>query len=144
VSGAELTKCAGRRRGPARPGQALLELALILPILLFLAFAVVGAGRVVQAQLGVSAVAREAARAGASGLSAGVGRARGEEVAAGYALGNGSLELLVSGGRFVPGSQVTSVATYDVDFGDLPLLGWARVRVRGEAREAIDLHRSSK
>ncbi len=144
MSGAEGVRHAWPGRRAARPGQALLELALILPVLLFLAFAVVGAGRVVQAQLGVSAVAREAARAGAAGLSAGTGRARGEEVAAGYALGNGSLGLLVDGGRFAPGGQVTSVVTYEVTFGDLPLLGWARVRVRGEAREAIDLYRSSR
>ena len=144
MSGAEGAGRATPGRRAARPGQALLELALILPVLLFLAFAVVGAGRVVQAQLGVSAVAREAARAGAAGLSAGTGRARGEEVAAGYALSNGSLGLLVDGGRFAPGGQVTSVATYEVTFGDLPLLGWARVRVRGEAREAIDRYRSNK
>lgn len=144
MSGVEGAPRARPGRRASRPGQALLELALILPVLLFLAFAVVGAGRVVQAQLGVSAVAREAARAAVAGRSPGAGRARGEEVAAGYALGNGSLGLLVDGGRFAPGGQVTSVATYEVTFGDLPLLGWARVRVRGEAREAIDLYRSSR
>ena len=61
------------RRATATEGQAFLEYALILPILLCLAFAVVGAGRVVQAQLGVSAVAREAARAGVAGRSPGRG-----------------------------------------------------------------------
>ncbi len=97
-----------------------------------------------QAQLGVGAVAREAARAGVAGRSAGGGQARGEEVARGYALSNGSLAVRVDGGRFAPGGQVTGVAAYEVRFDDLPLLGWAHVRVRGEAREAIDLYRSSK
>jgi hypothetical protein len=144
VSVAEHAGRSTPQRPVPRPGQALVELALILPLLLFLAFAIVGAGRIVQAQLGVAAVAREAARAGVAGRSALAGQARGEEVGRGYALTNGSLAVLVGGGRFTPGGQVTGVATYEVRFDDLPLLGWARVRVRGEAREAIDLYRSSK
>ena len=144
MSGAERDDGATPRRRGARAGQSLVEVAIALPLLLFLAFAVVGAGRVVQTRQGVSAVAREAARAGAQGLSAGAGRARGEVVARGYGLDNGSLALLVDGGRFEPGGRVVSVAAYEVDFGDLPLLGWARVRVRGEAWEAIDLYRSTK
>lgn len=144
MSGAERTGHAASR-GPASPsGQALVELALVLPLLLFLAFAVVGAGRIVQAQLGVGAVAREATRAGVAGRSVAAGQARGEEVGRGYALTNSSLAVRVNGGRFAPGGQVTGVATYEVRFYDLPLLGWARVRVRGEALEAIDLYRSSK
>ena len=114
------------------------------PLLLFLAFAVIGAGRILQAQLGVGATAREAARAAVAGRSPVAGRARGEEVARGYALTNGSLAVLVDGGRFAPGGEVTGVASYEVRFDDLPLLGWARVRVRGEAREAIDLYRSTR
>lgn len=128
----------------SRQGQALVEVALVVPLLLFLAFAVVGVGRVVQARLGVSAVAREAARAAVQGGNASAGRARGEAVGDGYALTNGSLTVLVDGGRFEPGGRVTSVVTYEVRFDDLPLLGWARARVRGEAWEAIDLYRSGK
>lgn len=144
MSGAEHVGRATSRRLGSHTGQALVELVLVLPLLLFLAFAVVGVGRIVQAQLGVEAVAREAARAGVAGRSAGAGQVRGEEVARGYALTNGSLAVLVNGARFAPGGQVTGVATYEVRFDDLPLLGWARVRVRGEALEAIDLYRSSK
>ena len=144
MSGVEHGDRAMSGRAVPRAGQALVELALVLPLLLFLAFAVVGVGRIAQAQLGVGAVAREAARAGVAGRSVGAGRARGEEVARGYALTNGSLAVLVDGGRFAPGGQVTGVATYEVRFDDLPLLGWARVRVRGQALEAIDLYRSSK
>ena len=143
MSGAERSGATQLRWG-ARAGQSLVEVAITLPLLLFLAFAIVGAGRVVQARQGVSAVAREAARAGAQGLSAGAGQTRGEVVARGYGLENGSLVLLVDGGRFEPGGRVTSVAAYEVDFVDLPLLRWARVRVRGEAWEAIDLYRSTR
>ncbi len=144
MSGAEHVDREASRPSVTRSGQALVELALVLPLLLFLAFAVVGVGRIVQGQLGVGAVAREAARAGVTGRSVGVGQARGEEVARGYALTNGSLVVLIGGGRFEPGGQVAAVATYEVRFDDLPLLGWARVRVRGEALESLDLYRSGK
>ena len=53
----------GRKERPVSRGEALLETALVLPLLLLLAFGVVGAGRVTQARLGVSAASREAARA---------------------------------------------------------------------------------
>ena len=135
------------RRRHAFRGQALVELALVLPLLLFLAFAVVGVGRVMQARLAVNAVTREAARAGAqagASTAAAAGMARGRDVAHGYGLTDRSLELLVDGGRFEPGGMVTSVASYEVRFDDLPLLGWAHLRVHSEAREAIDLYRSSK
>lgn len=133
-----------RRAARALPGEALLETALVLPLLLLLAFGVIGAGRVTQARLGVAAVAREAARAAVGSGSPGAGRDRGAEVARGHGLSNGSLELLVDGGRFEPGGRVVGVASYTVGFGDLPLLGWARVRVSAEAWEAVDHYRSSR
>ena len=47
------------RRGER--GQALIEVALVIPVLLLLAVGVVGAGRLVHAQMGVAGVVREAA-----------------------------------------------------------------------------------
>lgn len=136
---------ANRRASPrARRGEALLETALALPLVLLLAFGVIGAGRVTQARLGAGAVAREAARAAAESGSAPTGRDRGTEVASGYGLTNGSLNLSIDGGRFAPDGRVRGVASYTVGFGDLPLLGWARVTVRAEAWEAIDHYRSNK
>src|SRR5207244_4620739 len=86
---------ATRRRGDA--GQALVELALVAPLLLVLAFGVVGVGRVAQGQLGVSAVAREAARAAALADTPADARARGlargHDVAARYRLDNASPRL---------------------------------------------------
>ena len=83
-------------------GQALVETALVMPLLLSLALGVVGVSRVVQAQMGVSAVAREAARSAALESSpraaAGAGLVRGSDVAAGYGLTNGSLQLQVDPG----------------------------------------------
>lgn len=132
-----------RRGGRARRGDALLETALVLPLLLILAFGVVGAGRVTQARLGVGAASREAARAAVGARNIGAGRERGVEVARGYGLTNGSLDLRIGGG-LAPGGRAVGVASYTVDFGDLPLLGWARVTVRAEAWEAVDHYRSSR
>src|SRR5262249_49726003 len=54
----------GARRGTQR-GQALVELALVVPLLILLAVSVLGLSRVLQARMGVVGVAREAARAAA-------------------------------------------------------------------------------
>lgn len=134
----------GRRERHVSRGEALLETALVLPLLLLLAFGVVGAGRVTQARLGVGAASREAARATVGARNVGTGRERGGETARGYGLTNGSLELLVDGGGFAPGGRAVAVANYTVGFSDLPLLGWARVTVRAEAWEAIDHYRSAR
>lgn len=127
-------------------GQALVETALVLPLLLVLAFGVIGVGRVTQARMGVDAVAREAARSAAlasdPGNALSQGTARGQAVAAGYGLTNGSLQLAVNVGQFDPGGEVQASAGYTVSFGDLPLLGWAQLTVRSTHAERIDLYRS--
>jgi len=127
-------------------GQALVEVALVIPVLLLLAFGVVAVGRVTDAQMGVSAVAREAARAAAlannPGEAASRGVTRGQEVAAGYHLGDGSLQLAVSAGNFTRGGTVQVSARYTVSLGDLPLLGWAHITVGSTHLERIDLYRS--
>lgn len=123
-----------------------MEMALIFPLLLLLAFGVIAVGRVTQAQMGVSAVAREAARSAAlandPSQAASDGMARGQEVAAGYSLGNGSLQLVVDPGSFDRGSAVRASARYTVTFGDLPLLGWAQVTLGSTHLERIDLYAS--
>lgn len=127
-------------------GQALVELALVIPILFLLGFGVVAVGRVTDAQMGVSAVAREAARAAAltnDPTAAGSqGLERGREVAAGYHLGDGSLQLTVSAGDFNRGGTVQASARYTVALADLPLLGWAQLTVSSTHLERIDLYRS--
>ena len=133
--------------GPrAHRGQALVETALVLPLLLLLAFGVVGVGRVVQAQMGVSAVARESARVAAlandPAEAVAVGLARAREVATGYRLTNGSLQVVVDPGSMARGSQVRAAVRYEVELGDLPLLGWARVSVASDHLERTDLYRS--
>ena len=127
-------------------GQALVETALVIPMLLALAFGVIGVGRVTQAQMGVSAVAREAARAAAladdPAGAALAGLARGQEVATGYGLANGSLRITIDPGAMARGAPVGATARYEVELGDLPLLGWARVSVSSTHLERTDLYRS--
>ena len=51
-----------RKRLRGESGQALVEAALVIPVLLLLAFGVVMAGRVSHAKIAVQAAAREASR----------------------------------------------------------------------------------
>jgi hypothetical protein len=143
---ASWTSAATRSRPALRRGQALVETALVAPLLLTLAFGVVAAGRVAHGQMAVSAVARESARAAALADTAadarGRGAARGREVAAGYGLDDGSLDLRVEPGAFSRGGKVRTSARSDVSLEDLPLLSWARVPVSSEHVERIDAYRS--
>src|SRR5207244_11466380 len=58
-----------RQSATRHDGQAAVELALALPLLLLVVFGLLGAGRLTATIVSVSAVAREAARAGALGTS---------------------------------------------------------------------------
>lgn len=127
-------------------GAALIETAIVLPVLLTLVFGIVGVGRIVQARIGVSGVAREAARAAAladtASQASSQGLARAQEVASGYRLTNGTLQVVVDPGAFQRGGQVRSDAQYEVALDDLPLLHWVKVKVEAHDIERIDLYRS--
>lgn len=127
-------------------GQALLETALVLPILLLLAFGLVGAGRVTLAQLGVSTVSRESARVAtlASSPNEALSRAsvRGQEVARDCGLNNGTLRFTVDLGAFERGGRVESAAYYVVSLDDLPLLNVLRIPVESHHAERIDIYQS--
>lgn len=133
-------------RHSAQRGQSLVEAALVLPLLLLLTFGVLGVGRVLQAQMGVTAVAREAARVGAlstsPGQAAALASAQGQAVAQGYQLTNGSLQLTVDPGSLARGGRVRAEARYTVWLQDLPLPGWLHVSVHSAHIERVDLYRS--
>lgn len=130
----------------ARRGTALIETALVLPLLLFAAFGVIGVGRVTRAQMAVDAVTREAARSAAmasdpeSALNQGLARA--QAVAREDGLATSSVRLVLDVGQFARGGQVEASARYPVAFGDLPLLSWAQVTVTSVHVEPIDPYRS--
>lgn len=141
ASKACLCRVPARRRRATQTGQALVELALVVPLLLMLVFGVVAVGRLVQAQMGVSAVVREAALSAAITQHADAGYARGQAVAVGYNLAPGALQLVVAG-DFKRGGQVGASARYTVSFGDLPLLGWANLTVTARHVEQVDRYQS--
>jgi Flp pilus assembly protein TadG len=132
-----------------RRAQAILELALVLPLLLLLAFGAVGVGRVIQAQMALSAVAREAARqaalaplppGGSAAYAKVSGESRGQFVAQGYGLKTAVVSVDTSG--FDAGSWVRAEATYVLSERDLPLLKWTTFTLHDSHLERVDPYRS--
>ncbi len=135
----------GRAHGGER-GQALVEAALVIPVLLLLAFGVVMAGRVSHDKTAVQAAAREASRALATasseqdGLAAAVEAAR--SVASGYGLSQERLTVDVESNGFQRGGTAGAEVSYRVPLGDLPLLNRLDLTVSSTHSERIDLYRS--
>jgi Flp pilus assembly protein TadG len=127
-------------------GQALIEAALVIPVLLLVVFGVVMAGRVVHAKIAVQAAAREASREVATATSESAGVAEGmqtaQSVADGYGLSQERLSVEIDANGFQRGESVTATVRYDVGLGDLPLLGRAGVSVTSSHSERIELYRS--
>ncbi|MCL4239743.1 MAG: pilus assembly protein [Dehalococcoidia bacterium] len=127
-------------------GQALVEAALAIPVLLVLVFGVVAAGRVVEAKIAVQAAARESSRALAVAPSEEQGIADaltvGENVADGYGLDSDRLTVEVDSGGFARGGTVMSEVRYNVSLSDLPLLSFFDVDVGASHSERIDIYRS--
>jgi hypothetical protein len=128
--------------------QALVELALMLPLVLAIVFGTVALSRLIQAQTAVVTVAHEAARAGSLAVSAedAVARMqhRVELVAPGLGLDPRAVELAYDVSTFTrdPG-QVVAVVRYPLDLHDLPLAGWvAPPVVRAEHVEWVDPFRA--
>ncbi len=142
---------ADERRQPvhrAQSAQALVEVALTLPVVLTLLFGTLALSRIVQAQTAVVAVAHEAARAGALASSADDAitrmRRRVELVAPGFGLDPRAVVLdwdVSTFGR--DRGQVTATVRYVVDLTDLPIAGWVPApAVRAEHVEWLDPFRS--
>jgi TadE-like protein len=107
-------------------GQATVELALVTLILAVMVVGMVSASEIIQAQIGLTAVAEEAAVAAALAPSSETveqrGLERGLAVANGYALRNGSLSVAIQFDQFAPGQQVRALAGYQLSARDIPLL----------------------
>lgn len=127
-------------------GSALVEAALVLPVLLILVAGIVMAGRVAHAQIAVQSVAREAGRTVAIAPSESEGLAAGEAralaVASGHGLATAQLGLVIDAGGFERGGVVRVEASYPVGLGDLPLIGALDITVTGSHEQRIDLYRS--
>jgi hypothetical protein len=128
--------------------EALVEMALALPVVLALVFGTIAISRIVQTRTALIAVAQEAARAAALASSptdaSARMRARAVLVAPGLGLDARTLVLGWDLSRFAanPGEVVAEVE-YPVDFGDLPLIGdLPALVVRAEHAEWVDPFRS--
>ena len=105
-----------------------------------------GLARLIEAQAGVNAVAYEVSRSAAAANTAGEaeqwGQQRKDELAAPYRLTNGSLAVQIEASGFGRGQPIQTVATYQVRFDDIPLLGWASREVSGRHTERVERFRS--
>jgi len=149
IVAALLVEARPRHHLPLRqPAQALVEVAVLLPVVLLLVFGTIGVSRYVQTHAAVVAVTHEAARAAAlaSGPSDAIDRMRqrSQVVAPGFGLDARMLVLRWDVTRFdnQPG-QVAATIEYPLDFGDLPLVGALfPTVVRAEHSEWVDPFRS--
>ena len=149
IVAALLVEAQPRQRLPVRqPAQALVEVAVLLPVVLLLVFGTIGVSRYVQTHAAVVAVAHEAARAAAlaSGSSDAIDRMRQRTqlVAPGFGLDTRLLVLRWDVTRFAnQQGQVEATIEYPLDFGDLPLVGALfPTVVRAEHSEWVDPFRS--
>ena len=139
---------ASARRGlhGEESGSALIEAALVLPVVLVVAAGVVMAGRVAHARIGVEAVAREAGRALAQAPSAQQGlrdaRVRALAVARGYGLDETAVVVRLDSGSFARGGFVRAHVSYRVGLADIPLLGRPAATVSASHEERVELYRS--
>lgn len=127
-------------------GQAVLEAAIILPVILLLVFGVLGVERVLHAEAAVQVVAHDAARMAALANSPDgavqQGEAAGLATAGTERLDPADFALTVNAQDFRRGGQVISHAQYVVHFRDLPLLGWASLPVDSTNRQPVDRYRA--
>jgi Nuclease-related domain/TadE-like protein len=132
----------------AQSAQALVELAVGLPLILALLFGTLVISRVVQARTAVVAVAQEAARAAALGNSPEDAvvrmRQRADAVAPGLGLDPRAMRLDWDVSAFLlRDGHVVAMVHYRVDLSDLPLAGWAlEPTVQADHAEWVDPFRS--
>jgi Flp pilus assembly protein TadG len=129
-------------------GQALVEMAIAMPILLVLALGVMGAGRAIHARVALEAAAREGARAVATApdpCDAAVAVARARETARGYGLDLARLTVQVSGGCD-RGSLRRVMVGYTVPLRDLAFMPFlqlpGQVTMTARATHVVEQYRS--
>lgn len=127
-------------------GQALVEAAIVLPVLLVLVFGVVMAGRVVHAKIAVQAAAREAGRALATAPSEDQGLTEADDAArsaaGGYGLTGDGLSIDLESNGFERGASVTATVSYDIGLGGLPFFGDLDITVSSSHSENVEPYRS--
>ncbi|MBL7489713.1 pilus assembly protein [Frankia sp. AgB1.9] len=139
----------GARRGrPGRErGSAAVELALLAPLLVLLALAVLAAGRQTEARMQVNDAAAAAARAATIARTPTDAVSAARDAVAGMTTGDTAgcqtptVSLDVS--DFVPGGTVTATVQCTVRLGDLTGLGLpGSVTLTASASEVLDKYRA--
>ncbi len=129
-----------------RRALATIEMGFLALLLVVVLLGIVSVAGIVQVEMGLAAVAEEAARAAAMAPSVALvqerGQNRGAAVGAGYALRNGSLSVTVDASRFAPGGRVRAIAAYRVTSADLPMLVAGTVDLDREHTEVVPRFRS--
>jgi hypothetical protein len=124
----------------------MVEFTFLAPMLMLFVLGLVGLGVEVWAQLGLVAVAEEAAHTAAVApddvAAIQQGTARGYQVGSGYRLGNGSLQVAVDASDFGPGGRVSAIATYRLGRTEIPLLGSLDLPLQQQHVEVISRYRS--
>ena len=132
----------------AQRGSATIELLVVAVALLAFTGGLMGIGRLTNTRTALAGVAREAARVAADAptptqaIHAGQQRAR--QVAAGYHLDPGRLQVAVDPAGLQRGGTLTVTASYQIPLDDLPSLRLLPNQVTLTARqlEPIDPHKS--
>jgi len=135
----------------ARPqrGQALVELALVLPVLLVYALSILAVGQIVREYMAVRAAATQAAFAAARAPSLAQAKGVAPSAAMEAIAGNGvkDFTLKLDAGTFPRGGVVTTTASGYVDLGSFPLaetfLG-RRFSLQWQAHALIEPYRSRR
>ena len=136
-------------RGSAERGQALIELALVLPVLLVYALSILAVGQIVREYMAVRAASTQAAFAAARAPSLAQAQSVAPSAAAEAVAGSGvkDFRLSLDAGTFPRGGVVTTIATGYVDLGSFPLaevyLG-RRFRLQWQAHALIEPYRSRR
>jgi Flp pilus assembly protein TadG len=125
-------------------GQALVEAALVLPLMLVLVLGVVAVGVVGRTDAALLAVAQESARVAATSTDAANaatrGVARGTQVADGYSL-KGTI-VTVDAMDFGPGGHVRADATVTMSLAEMPIFGRTAITLHRKHAEPVDPFRN--
>jgi hypothetical protein len=128
-----------------QPGSAIVELAVLAPVVGLLLAGLAAVAIAIQAQLGLVSVAEEAALAATYASSpeqaVSFGQARGQQVGRGYALRNGSLVVAIDATGFAPGGVVRATAHYRLSADQVPLLGLAHLDLEQRHAEPVPRYR---
>lgn len=126
--------------------QALVELALGMGALMLVLAGLIALSVVTAAELGLVAVAEEAAHTAALAATAAdaaqQGHDRGLLVGGGYSLANGSLGVTINVDQFGQGGHVDATATYSFTGRDAFLFGLTSLTLARTHSEPVGQHRS--